>query len=49
MDIVRNEKVRRRAGIKRKSVSTTDQRVFRWFGHVGEIRCWRSAVMLTSC
>ena len=34
MDRVRNEEVRRRAGIERKLASRADQRVFRWFGHV---------------
>ena len=33
MDRVRNEDVRRRAGIKRKLVSRADQRVLKWFGH----------------
>ena len=31
---VRNEEVRRRAGIKRELASRADQRVLRWFGHV---------------
>ena len=31
---VRNEEVRRRAGIEREFASRTDQRVLRWFGHV---------------
>ena len=34
MDRVRNEEVRRRAGIKRELTSRADQRVLRWFGHV---------------
>ena len=34
MDKVRNEEVRRRAGIERKLASRADQRVLRWFGHV---------------
>ena len=34
MDRVRNEEVRRRAGIERESASRADQRVLRWFGHV---------------
>ena len=34
MDRVRNEEVRRRAGIERELVSRGDQRVLRWFGHV---------------
>ena len=34
MDRVRNEEVRRRAGIERKFASRADQRELRWFGHV---------------
>ena len=34
MDRVRNEKVRRRAGIERKFASRADHRVLRWFGCV---------------
>ena len=34
MDRVRNEEVRRRAGIEREVASRADQRVLRWFGHV---------------
>ena len=34
MGRVRNEKVRRRAGIERELASRADQRVLRWFGHV---------------
>ena len=34
MDRVRNEDVRRRAGIERELSSRADQRVLRWFGHV---------------
>ena len=34
MDRVRNEEVRRRAGIERELVSRAGQRVLRWFGHV---------------
>ena len=33
MDRVRNEEVRRRAGIERKLRSKLDPRVLRWFGH----------------
>ena len=33
LDKVRNEEVRRRAGIKGELASRTDQRVLRWFGH----------------
>ena len=34
MDRVRNEEVRRRAGIERELASRADQRVSRWFLHV---------------
>ena len=34
MDRVRNEEVRRRAGIERELASRSDQRVLRWFGYV---------------
>ena len=34
MDRVKNEEVRRRAGIERELASREDQRVLRWFGHV---------------
>ena len=34
MDKVRNEEVRRRAGIERELASRADQRVMRWFGQV---------------
>ena len=34
MDRVRNEEVRRRAGIESELASTVDKRVLRWFGHV---------------
>ena len=34
MDRVRNEEVRRRAGIERELASRADQRVLRWFAHV---------------
>ena len=34
MDRVRNEEVRRRAGIERELASRADQRVLKWFGHV---------------
>ena len=34
MDRVRNEEVRRRAGIEMELASRTDQRVLRWFRHV---------------
>ena len=33
IDRVRNEEVRRRAGIERELASRADQRVLRWFGH----------------
>ena len=34
MDRVRNEEVRRRAGIERELASRSDPSVLRWFGHV---------------
>ena len=34
MDRVRNEEVRRRAGIERELANRADQRVLTWFGHV---------------
>ena len=34
MDRVRNEEVRRRAGIERELLSRVDQNVLRWFGQV---------------
>ena len=34
MDRVKNEEVRRSAGIERELASRADQRVLRWFGHV---------------
>ena len=34
MDRVRNEEVRRRAGIESELVSRADQRELIWFGHV---------------
>ena len=34
MDSVRNEEVRRRAGIGRELASRVDRGVLRWFGHV---------------
>ena len=34
MDRVRNEEVRRRAGIERELANRADQTVLRWFGHV---------------
>ena len=36
MDRVRNEEVRRRAGIERELASRSDQRVLRWFSHMKE-------------
>ena len=46
MDRVRNEEVRRRAGIKRELASRADQRVLRWFGHVGRMDAYRMARMV---
>ena len=43
MDRVRNEEVRRRAGIKRELASRADQRVLRWFGHLERMVEYRIA------
>ena len=43
MDRVRNEEVRRRAGIERELASRADRRVLRWFGHVGSTDDYRMA------
>ena len=43
IDIVRNEEVRRRAGIEMELASRADQRVLRWFGHVERMNEYRKA------
>ena len=43
MDRVRNEEVRRRAGIEREFASRADQRVLRCFGHVERMNTNRLA------
>ena len=43
MDKVRNEEVRRRAGIERELASRADQRVLGWFGHVERMDEYRMA------
>ena len=43
MDKVRNEEVRRRAGIERELVSRADQRAVRWLGHVESMEEYRMA------
>ena len=43
MDRVRNEEVRRRAGIERELASRADERVLRWFGHVERMDEYRMA------
>ena len=43
MDRVRNEKVRRRAGMERELASRADQRVLRWYGHVERMDEYRMA------
>ena len=43
MDRLRNEKVRRWAGIERELASRTDQRVLRWFGHEERMEEYRMA------
>ena len=41
MDRVRNEEMRRRAGIEMELASRADQRVLRWFGHVEKMDDYR--------
>ena len=43
MDRVRNEEVRRRAGIERELACREDQKVLRWFGHVERMDEYRMA------
>ena len=43
MDCVRNEEVRRTAGIEKELASRADQRVLRWFG-LGMWKEWMSIV-----
>ena len=43
IDRVRNEEVRRRAGIERELASRADQRVMRWFRHVERMDEYRMA------
>ena len=43
MDRVRNEEVRRRAGIETELASRAYQRVLRWFGHVERMDEYRMA------
>ena len=43
MDRVRNEEVRRRAGIETDLANRADQRVLRWFGHVEKMDEYRMA------
>ena len=43
MDRVRNEEVRRRAGIERELANRADQRVLRWFGDVERMDEYRMA------
>ena len=46
MDRVRNEEVRRRAGIEREELaSRADQIVLRWFGHVERMDDYRMVRM----
>ena len=40
---VRNEEVRRRAGIENELASRADRRVLRWFGHVERMDEYRIA------
>ena len=41
MDRVRNEEVRRIAGIEKELASRADQRVLRWFGHLEKMDEYR--------
>ena len=43
MDRVKNEEVRRRAGLERELASRADQRVLRWFWHVERMDDYRMA------
>ena len=43
MDRVRNQEVRRRAGIEKELASRADQRVLRWFGLVERMDEYRTA------
>ena len=43
MDRVKNEEVRRRAGIEKELASRADQRVLKWFGHVKRMDEYRMA------
>ena len=43
MDRVRNEVLRRRAGIERELASRADQRVLGWYGHVERMDEYRMA------
>ena len=43
MDRVRNEEVRRRAGMERELTSRADQRLLRWIGNVERIDDYRMA------
>ena len=43
LDRVRNEKVRRKAGMEMELASIADQRVLRWFGHVERMDEYRMA------
>ena len=47
IDRVRNEEVRRRAGIEMELASRADQRVLRWFGHVERMDDYRMANICT--
>ena len=49
MNRVRNEEVRRRAGVERELASRADQRVLRWFGNVERMDdyCMARKVLMT--
>ena len=48
MDRVRNEEVRRRAGIEKELASRANQRILRWFGHVERMEEYHMARAVTS-
>ena len=43
MDRVRNEEMRKRAGIERELASRADRKVLRWFGHAERMDEYRIA------
>ena len=43
MERVKNDELRRRAGIEKELASRADQRLLRWFGHVERMDEYRMA------